>query len=352
MIMNRTLRYACIGAGGIARKKHLETYSKLNEIENIAICDDDIVLAQHAARQFGFQTVYKDYRQMLNEQNLDLISICTPNFLHVPMTIAALEHGVNVHCEKPLAIHADDVASVLAVREVSGKKMMVGLNNRFTPEFAHIQALNTAGFFGDIYQIKCGWERNFGIPGIGRWYTRKAMSGGGPLIDLGVHFLDMAFCLTGFQKPQSVFGATYAHFQSDFARIRPGYCCQVDGIFDVEDAAAGMIRLESGTLIEFNFSWASNIEKERKYLEIYGTQGGLTFIDGEIRLTSLQASTLYNQIPDKKTLPVVPDECRHFIDCILSDRPPLASAEQALLIMQTIDAIYQSAAEKREIRLG
>ncbi|RCX16060.1 putative dehydrogenase [Anaerobacterium chartisolvens] len=349
--MQNKLKYACIGAGGIADKKHLNEYSKLNAVEITAICDCDIEAAKRLAEKYKIPHVYTDYKAMLAEQRLDLVSICTPNFLHAEICIDALEAGVNVHCEKPLALNAEEVLNIIEEKNKSGKKLMVALNNRFTNEAAHIYELIEKDFFGEIYHAKCGWKRNSGIPGIGRWFTDKKLSGGGPLIDLGVHFLDLALYFMQFPRAVSVYAATYSAFGRDADRIRVGYKSIKDGVFNVEDTAVGFIRLENDATIDFDFSWASNIEKEQKYVELLGTKGGLSFVNGEIKLYSQIGNACYTLTPDTKTIPLAQNECRHFVECIISNKEPSASVEQAYELMKIIDSAYDSASKKKEVRL-
>ena len=343
------LRYACIGAGGIAEKKHLTEYSKLESVRLTAICDSNIEAAKRLAERFNIQSVYTNYQDMFSNEQLDLVSICTPNFLHAQICIAALRSGINVHCEKPLALNADEVKRIIEEKDKSSKKLMVALNNRFTNEAAHVNRLAEEGFFGDIYHVKCGWKRNSGIPGIGKWFTNKKLSGGGPLIDLGVHFLDLALYFMGFPKPESVYGAAYSNFGKSSSRIRAGYKSEKNGIFDVEDTAVGYVRLNNGATIDFDFSWASNIEEEQKYVELLGTKGGLSFANGKIKLFRQFGNTCYTMVPDIKTLPAAQKECQHMVECIVNDKQPLSSPEQAYELMQIIDAIYTSASRKKEV---
>lgn len=349
--MLNKLKYACIGTGGIADKKHLSGYSKLDDVEIIAVCDTNIEAAKRIAGKYNIPHVYSDYKEMFRQQKLDLVSICTPNFLHSKICIDALRAGINVHCEKPLAINSSEVFNIIEEKKRSKKRLMVALNNRFTNEAAHIKKLAESDFFGEIYQARCGWKRNSGIPGIGKWFTDKKLSGGGPLIDLGVHFLDLTLYFMNFPKAVSVSGATYSKFGADFSRVRTGYTNVKGGAFNVEDTAVGFVRLENGAVIEYDFSWASNIEKEEKYVELLGTKGGLSFINGEIKLYSQLEGVIYTSIPDIKTISSPLSECGHFVDCIKNKKEPMASVEQAYELMRIIDAAYDSADSKKEIIL-
>jgi predicted dehydrogenase len=350
--MKKKLRYACIGAGGIADKKHMNNYSKLESVELVAVCDTNIEAAQKLADKYKVVHVYDDYAEMFRNEKLDFVSICVPNFLHAQICIDALKAGLHVHCEKPLALNAEEVKNIIAEKNRQGKKVMVGVNNRFTNESAMIKKLADSDFFGEIYHAKCGWKRNSGIPGIGKWFTEKKYSGGGPLIDLGVHFMDLALYFMGYSRPVSVYGAAYANFKSENTRIRPGYKSVEGGIFNVEDTAVGFVRLENGATIDFDFSWASNIEKEVKYIELLGTKGGMSMVNGEIKLFTQKAGTCFTMYPDEKTIPAAQNEYGHLVECILNDKEPLASPEEACELMKVIDGLYVSASEKREVVLS
>lgn len=350
--MSKKLKYACIGAGGISDKKHLNNYSKLENVEIVAICDPNLEAAKKLADKYNVPKVYEDYKEMFKKEEIDFVSICVPNFLHSEICIDSLRAGVNVHCEKPLALNASEVKQIIHEKNLSGKKVMVGVNNRFTDEATLIKKLIDDGFFGEIYHAKCGWKRSSGIPGIGKWFTNKKYSGGGPLIDLGVHFLDLALYFMEYSKPVSVYGAAYSQFGHDTARLRRGYKNEEGGVFNVEDTATGFVRLENGATIDIDFSWASNIEKETKYVELLGTKGGVSFVDGEIKLYTQLQGTCFTMTPDVNTIPFGENEYKHFVDCITNDIEPMASAEQAYELMKTIDGLYASAAEKAEIVLS
>lgn len=350
-MVQKKLRYGCIGAGGIADKKHLKQYSELENVEMTAICDVDAKAATRLAEKYGIHNIYCDYTKMFQEQDLDIISICTPNFLHAPIGLEALKRGIHVHCEKPLAMNSGEILALLEQKKDTDAKLMVALNNRFTSEAKFIKRLAGESFFGEIYHAKCGWKRNSGIPGIGKWFTNKKMSGGGALIDLGVHFLDLTLYFMGYPKAKSVTGAIYSSFADCRERIRQGYSCAGNGVFDVEDTAVGMVRLKNGATIDFDFSWASNIEKEVKYVELLGTKGGVSLINGEVKLFSCEAGVCVTTQPDMKTIPTASCESREFVACILKNEEPLATAEQAYELMKIIDAAYLAAELQKEIEV-
>lgn len=351
--MEKKLRYACIGAGGIARKKHLANYAKQKDIELVAVCDSVAAAAEALSRDFGIGKTYTDYKEMLEKESLDIVSVCTPNYLHKEITCYALEHGVNVHCEKPLAMDQYEALDILQTSQRTGKKVMLGLNKRYLPETLLVHQLMDEGFFGEIYHIRCGWRRNSGIPGIGRWFTNHALSGGGVMIDLGVHYLDLALSYLDYPEILTVSGSAYQKFgKAGDTRIRKGYRSSPDGVFDVEDMAVGMIRTVSGATIDFEFSWASNIEKEMRYIELMGTKGGMIMENDDLRLFSHKAGTCFVEKPDMNTLNYNISEFGHFIQCIKTDTCPITNAKEGYKIMKIIDAFYASAKTNTEIKLG
>lgn len=345
------LRYGCVGAGGIARNKHMKAYKKIQDIEFVAVSDPNIEYAKEAAQEFGFNSVYSDYEEMLEKEELDFISVCTPNFLHAPVTIAALEKGIHVHCEKPIALNAKEAQDMVDAKNKAGKKLMVALNNRFTNHAYFVKKYAQEGLFGEIYHVKCGWRRRRGIPGKGGWFTDKKMSGGGPLIDLGVHFMDLAMFFVGYPEPIAVTGAVYSKFSQN--KCLNSHSWGMDksssGVYDVEDLAVGFIRLENGATLDVEFSWASNIEEDYTYYEILGTKGGACFKKDELKIFTEQLDTLVDITPNLNYAQKPIDEFEHFIDCIVHDKEPMASPEEAVKLMKIIDGIYQSSETKKEV---
>ncbi len=349
--MSQKLKYACVGAGGIADRKHLNEYSKLNDVEIAAVCGSTAERTARLAEKYGIKKVYTDYLEMLDSEKPDFISICTPNYLHAPVTLAALERGIHVHCEKPLALNESEARSIVDAKNKAGRKVMIALNFRFLPEIRYLKKCAEEGYFGEIYHIRCEWRRRNGIPGRGVWFTDKKLSGGGVLIDLGTHFLDLAMHFLGYPKAVSVLAAAYSKFGNIPARIRPGYRDQGEGIYDVEDMALGVIKLSNGAAVSFEFSWAANVEKETKSIDIMGTKGGASFRDGEVKLFSQELDMPVNVIPDISGTVKFVHECRHFVDCLKSGNETWAPPEDGLALAGIIDAAYRSAESGREVVL-
>ncbi|HEY3377867.1 MAG TPA: Gfo/Idh/MocA family oxidoreductase [Armatimonadota bacterium] len=356
--MAKKLRYGLIGCGGCGVGKHMASYARYSEdVELVAVCDVSEASAKKAAKTYEIEHVFTDYHEMLKKMKLDVVSVATPNAFHAPATIAALQAGVHVHSEKPLATNAAEAQAMVDAKNASGKKLMVGLNNRYTETSTFAKKYVDEGNLGEIYTARCGWRRRRGIPGKGGWFTNKSLSGGGPLIDLGVHFFDLTLFLMGFPSPLSVSAATYGKF-IDLPSTTPlpagtTNAGDPNGVCDVEDMAVGFVKLETGATVSFEFSWASNIEKEVTYFELLGTKGGMRMYDGELKIFGEAAGAPIDIIPTvRNTTAWGENETRHFIDCIKNDLEPLSPPEQAVKMMQIIDATYASSASGREVLIA
>ncbi|WP_226793491.1 Gfo/Idh/MocA family protein [Bacillus sp. B1-b2] len=348
----RKLRYGIIGAGSNAERKHLNNYMNIPNVELVSICDVNIESANRLANKYNITNIYNDYMEMLVNEELDLISVCTPNYTHEEITIQALMQGIHVHCEKPLAVNADSAKKIVEAKNKSGKLVMVGLNNRFTKEALTLKSFIDRGCLGEIYRAKAGWSRRSGIPGRGTWFTNKDFAGGGVMIDLGVHYLDLALYLMGMPNPTYVTGSTYNHFNNSTNRNRNGYRGNLNGVFDVEDTAIGFMGLNNGASVQFEFSWASNIEKDVTKIELLGTKGGASLINGELKIYSEIADTCVNITPILDSTSHLMNEFDHFVQCILHGEELISPAEHGVYMMEIIDQFYESAIRKEPIHLS
>lgn len=354
----KKLKIAVIGCGGIAKNAHFPAYEKMEEIEIVAFCDVILERAEEAVKQFGGGVAYTDYREVLKRTDLDAIDICTPNIYHSEIAVAALERGFHVFCEKPDAVSVAECLRMKDVAEKSGKVLMVMRNNRYLSTSAYLKQFIQDGKMGEIYAGRCGWQRRRGIPGRGGWFTTKALSGGGPLIDLGVHMIDLSIWLMGNPKPVAVSGCTYRKFAdstiSDSVNSQFGDQVE-DGVFDVEDLAMGMIRFDNGACLQIEFSWASNVEKEEFFVELRGTKAGSKW-------TSTTGLNLYTE-EYGRTVDIHPHggggqfgtpheaNLRHFADVLLHGAEPMFTPEQGLDMIRILEAMYRSADLGEEVKL-
>lgn len=345
----KKIKYGLIGAGSNAERKHLSNYTSLPNIELVAICDVNIENAKRLADKHGIKNVYSNYIEMLNNEGLDLVSVCTPNFFHAEISIQALLSGINVHCEKPLAMNAVEAQRIVDARNKSGKKLMVGLNNRFTNEAVFLKRYIDEGYLGDIYHAKAGWKRRSGIPGRGTWFTNKDFSGGGVMIDLGVHYLDLALFLMGNPEPLYITGSTYQNFNHTTTRNRNGYKGNPEGVFNVEDSALGFIGFQNKATVDFEFSWASNIEEDKTYIELLGTKGGATLINGELKIYSEILDACVDITPKLNSNIKLLSEFEHFVQVIQDNEKQIAPAEHGVYMMNIIDHFYEASQYQKPV---
>ena len=343
----KTLRVGIIGTGGIAQT-HLEGYTHTEGIELVAACDVREAAARDTAQKWNIPRVYADYRKMLKEQELDLVSVCTPNAFHMAPTIAALRAGVNVLCEKPIAMNAREGAAMCAAAKRARRRLMIGLNSRFVPGNQALKKFIVGGELGKVYYARVQALRRRGVPGWGV-FIRKDMSGGGPLIDIGVHQLDLALWLMGHPEPVSVTGNAYCVFGKRKNIFAPW------GEWDprkytVEDMAAGFVRFRNGATLTLEASWAAHIEHDVWTISLLGTEGGAT--TAPLRIFKEKQKTLLDvspvQVPDAKSHT---EEIRAYARAIRTGAAAPVPGEQALMVTRILDGLYQSAKTGREVRL-
>ncbi|MEN6356342.1 MAG: Gfo/Idh/MocA family oxidoreductase [Armatimonadota bacterium] len=317
---------------GICRM-HADGFKKCEDVEIKTVCDINSQRAEKFAQDYGIKNICNDYQELLADPEIEAVTVGVPNALHAPIVIAAFEAGKHVMCEKPIATCAEDARKMVEAGKKSGKIFMMGFNNRFRGDTQLLKKCIEKGDLGEIYYAKTGWLRRKGIPGMGGWFTTKAMSGGGPLIDLGVHVLDLALWLMGNPKPVYVMGSSYAKFGPEIAK-------QKGGTFDVEDLATGMVKLENGATVFVEASWASYVENERIYTQLIGTKGGAE-VDPLKIYTDINGSTANIEM----SYPNVSGhemEIVHFVECIKEGKTPIATGEHGLHIQLILDAIYES----------
>ena len=309
---------------------HLQRYQEVPGVTIQALCDQNAETLQKNATEFSAPQSFTDFDKFLAEADIDAVSLAVPNFLHKPMTLAALDRGWHVLCEKPMALNAADALEMRAKVRATKRKFMIHFNQRFRAEHQYFKAIIDSGKLGDIYYATTGWRRMRGIPKFGGWFGQKKMSGGGPLIDLGVHMLDLTRWLIGSPKAVTVSASTYSHLGRSMAEEQKKE-------FDVEDLAAAL-----------NFE-----EREKVYLELSGKKGGLSNVTFDYKDTTTCIFREENGAM-VKTVPLKYPEAfehaqAHFVRCIREDLEPSAGASDGVEIMRILDAIYASATEQREV---
>lgn len=355
-----TLRVGIIGAGAITRYSHLPGYTRLPNVEVTALCDVDADRTARLAEEYGIPRTFANYETMLQQEQLDVVSVCTPNALHAPMTIAALEAGAHVLCEKPMAMTAAQAQAMADAARRSGRKLSIGFHHRFRTDTQFLKRAIDDGLLGKVYYAKASILRPSGIPGYGTWFTNKDLAGGGAMMDIGVHFLDLALWLLGHPQPVAVSGATYAKFGPRARRLGRWSAThhKPPARFDVDDLAAAFIRFEDGATLMLEASWAGYSGPAQR-IQLFGETGGADLWPE--RYGREQPLRLFGDVGDAPSesipsLPRTPTSAHErlieaWIDCIRTDSPPAVTPEQGVLVTRIIEALYRSAEEGREVRL-
>ena len=353
---SKKLKLGAVGLGGVWTLAHSKPWLTHPEVEVVAVCDIIKEKAQHWAKEKNIPHAFTDYREML-KMDLDMIDICTPNILHSEIAVAGLEAGMRVFCEKPDAVSPEEAQKMVDAARKHKRILTVMRNNRFNPNAKFLKKYIDDGQMGDIYAARCGWIRRRGIPGKGGWFTTKALSGGGPLIDLGVHFIDLTIWLMGNPRPLAISGSTYRKFAetsvSDSVHSQFGQKV-AGGTFDVEDLATGYIKFDNGASLQIEFSWASNIKQETVFSELRGSKSGATLL-GETALEIFTEinGTLCDIHPrfEPPALGTHGQHLYHFVDCVQGRAQPIMKPEHGVDIVKILSAIYSSAASGKEVHL-
>ena len=336
----KKLRVGVIGLG--MGRAHIQGWQEHPQVEVVALADPDAARLALVGDEFAVAGRYASAEAMLAAEPLDVVSVCTPNKFHKQLTLAALAAGCHVLCEKPMAMDADEGREMLEAAKDAGKRLMINFSYRFSAASRGLKAQVDAGLFGDFYFGRSVWHRRRGMPGFGGWFGTKALAGGGPLIDLGVHRLDLALWLMGYPKPTWVMGSSYNAIASPLAE-------KAGKTFDVEDLAAGFIRFENGATLVLEASWAANIqEEELMETRLLGTKAGLLQknLDGGYTFDAHVFTEVNGAPVDMHLCPptkLAPSAMFDYAEAILGNQPHPANGEQGLVVMQILDALYASA---------
>lgn len=352
------LRIGVIGCG--AGVFHLEGYAAEPRVKVVALAGLDTDRCQSLAKRFDIAGIYMDYRELLAQDDIDAVSIAVPNNLHNPVAIAALEAGKHVLIEKPLARHRAEAQEMVDAARKHNRVLAVAFQRRTRHDVEIVRDEIAAGNFGRVYYAKAFWMRRSGIPGLGSWFTSKDAAGGGPLIDLGVHVLDMALYVLGNPNVTSVSAATYAEIgpqgRGNWVGRRQSFADGGPGTYEVEDLATAFLRFEDGGTLLLEASWASFTEMGDDFgIQVYGDNGGARiFAKNYAHVDTLE---IYQNIGDTTadSKPRLVERPGHaqiihgFVDGILDGKPVSPNGEEGLDRVRLIDAIYTSAELGREI---
>lgn len=343
--MGDRIRIGVVGAGFIG-KIHMDMFGRLEETTVTGITDFQKPLAERAAAQFGISRVFNGAEELIDSNEVDAVVIGVPNRFHAPLAIRALEHGKHVLLEKPMAINGTGARRIVEAHRKAGTTLMIAHQMRWSGLSMQTKRLVETGELGKVYNAKAGMLRRKAIPGWGSWFTRMDESGGGPLIDIGVHVLDMAMWFLGNPKPVSVFGSTYASFGPSKKGIGTWGTPQWDGYFDVEDLATAMIKLDDGSTLTLEVSWAVNTDSDSThFIHVMGTEGGASLYSNRLILTGQKFDRAYDIRVDPPANEENPRALlsRHFAECVREGKTPISDGISGLVNSTILDAIYRSA---------
>lgn len=355
--MDKKIKVAIVGCGGIGGV-HAAAYLKNPKVELYAVCDINEERLNKFAEKHGVTRKFTDVNEMVKLSEIDAVSVCTWNSQHAPCTIAALNAGKNVLCEKPMATTEAEAQEMLDAAKKNNKLLMIGFVRRFGNDCKVVKDFIDADSLGEIYLAKATYLRRNGNPG--GWFGDKSRSGGGPLIDLGVHVLDLTRYLLNNPKPVSVYGVTYKKLGNRPHIIKNTTAWIVentskDDICDVEDLAFALVKYDNGATVSLETSFSLNIKQDVGNIELFGTKGGAKLDP------SLEIYTEANNYLTNVTFPfptalafdnLFQNEIDHYVDCVIEGIPCKAPAEDGVAIMKILDAIYKSAETGHEVVLG
>ena len=356
------LKVGIIGCGGIANGKHMPALAKIKEVELVAFCDIIEERAVEAAKKYGAEgaKVYTDYKELLADESIVTVHVCTPNRSHSFITIDALEAGKHVMCEKPMAKTYAEAKAMYEASVRTGKKLTIGYQSRWRGDSLYLKQCCEDGMFGEIYYARALALRRRAVPTWGV-FLNEYEQGGGPLIDIGTHALDLTLWLMDNYKPKMVVGTKYKKL-GDQKNAGNAWGDWDPEKYTVEDSAFGFVVMENGATVSVESSWALNIADpcEASTL-ICGVNGGADMLH-DLRLNYVRNGRQVIEKPSFDAGGVAfyegssddPSdlECRAFYDAVINDKPVRTKPEQAMVVTQILEAIYESAASGKPVYIN
>ena len=347
------LKFGAIGAGMISQSG-FDGIMASKKAEIVAIADKHEGRAKAYADRNKVGKIYHDVDSILKDSSLDAVYIALPNALHVPTAVAALEAGKHVILDKPFGLSQADTQRVVDAVKKTGKKFMLGMNQRFAEGPQRIKALMEKNYFGDVYAAAAYWRRRSGIPRLGTWFGSKALSGGGCNLDIGVHMLDLTLYTLNNFNVETVSGAIFTKFGNrGLGEGGWGLSDRENIPFDVDDFSTAFIRLKGGQVVNLNVSWAAHQKlADTHNVEIHGTKAGAALYPGEVYSYDPEAKANFDILNPKVDIKYPHcDRFVNFVKGLLGEEEFCVTLDQAMMVQRTLDAIYQSAKEGKEVRL-
>jgi predicted dehydrogenase len=349
--MSKTLKVGVIGVGGIAWT-HYPGWKESPHAEMVALADIHEPALQRAGSAQGVTKLYTDPMELIADKDIDIVDICTPNIYHAPLTLAALEAGKHVICEKPLAPTPEEIRKMIAARDKSGKLLMTAQHFRFGGSAMAMKAEIESGLLGDVYHARSWMLRRAACP-VGKGFILKEHSGGGPCIDIGVHILDLTLWMMGNPKPVSVSGVT----QNKLVK-KPGafsiWGGPIPTDMDVEEFASAFVRFDNGSTLILEVSWMlhHDTEVEDMQMWLYGDKAGAHWPKNELVSANNATQQLLNtKLRRAEGGEAHARECVVFADAVANGKPSPVPAEQSLDVITILDGLYRSAATGKEVSL-
>lgn len=353
------VRIGIIGCGGIANNKHMPALHRLPDVELVAFCDIIVERAEKAAKEYGIESakVYEDYKELLKDETIDVVHVLTPNREHSFITVDALEAGKHVMCEKPMAINTEEAQKMLDAAKRTGKKLTIGYQNRYRPDSWYLKRACDNGDLGEIYYAKAHAIRRRAVPTWGVFLNEEEQ-GGGPLIDIGTHALDLTLWTMNNYEPKMVVGSVYKKL-GDQRESGNAWGDWDPEEFTVEDSAFGYIVMKDGATIVLESSWALNsLDVDEAKTSLCGTKAGAD-MKGGLRINKVQYG---KQVVENVNLEAGgvaffdggaanPEdiEARMWINAVKNDTDVVVKPEQAIVVTKILEAIYQSAREGKPV---
>lgn len=352
----KKIKVAIIGCGSIAHGSHTPHYISNENAEIIYFCDIIPERADRYVEEFGCGKAVYDYHEILNDPELDAVSVCTHNDFHAQISIDFMRAGKDVLCEKPPARTLPEALEMQRVAHETGRTLNIGVCNRFGTAVNMIKKLIDDGELGEVYHVYASFRAHRSIPGLGGDFTTKAISGGGSLIDWGVHYLDLIQYCCGDPKPLTASGEAFCKLGKDI----PNYIylgmwardsAKNEGIYDVDDSVTGLVRT-TGPVISFTGAWAQNVYINETFIDFMGDKAGIRLnYCGNFKYFYIEDRALMSDEPDFEANDFYKAEIDSFINCVLTGEKNQANIDYVIETSKIMQAIYDSSEQHREIAI-